>query len=425
MKIQSHKFQRFVLQSRKNVLFLLAIIVLGAAVGALLASFLWALNRVTDLRSQHLWLIALLPFVAVATAFTYRKIGAGAEHGNNLVIQDVHGKGEIRGRMVALTYIFSLLTHLTGGSAGREGAGVAIGAALFTKVAKVFRIKHLDRRLFTMAGISAGFSAIFGTPFAGAFFGLEMAFVGKVSYEALVPCFVASYVASLITRWLKVAHETPVIQVPLHVDSKLVFVAVVSALCFGLIARGFVVGIRGVKKLYAKLLPHYLWRAVVSGTLVALILLLFNLERYAGLSTWLVDAGFAGQTTFFDPVMKFVLTILTLAVGLQGGEVTPLFGIGAAFGGALGVLTGTDVSLLAGLGMIGIFGAAANAPLTTIALGVELFGARGLPYYVFVALAGYFIMGNESLYPSQIIATAKSHSLRYQRRHSVEETHIH
>jgi len=420
--MRPHGWRHLWLQTRRNVLVLLALCVAAAVIGALLASFLFALDWVTRLREHHLWLIALLPLVAVATALVYQKFGAGAEHGNNMVIADIHDRAVVPGRTVVMTYVFSLLTHLTGGSAGREGAGVAIGASLFAKLARWLRFRADDRRVLTMAGVAAGFSSIFGTPFAGAFFGLEMAFVGKVSYEALVPCFVASYVAGIVGRSLGIAYERHALQAPVTVDLKLVAVVLVAAVLFGLLARVFIVGIRGLKRGYARLLKWPWLRALVAGAVVSGLLLGLGLERYAGLSTWMIQAGFAGQTSFLDPLAKLVLTMLTLAVGLQGGEVTPLFCVGAALGGALGVLTHTDVTLLAGLGMIAIFGAAANAPLTTIALGIELFGAHGLPWFVVAALVGYFLVGSESLYPSQVVATAKSHARRYQARRSLSES---
>jgi len=409
------------LQARRNLQLLLALCAAAAIIGALLASFLYALDLVTRLRERHLWLIALLPLVAVATTFVYRRIGAGAEHGNNMVIADIHNRAVVPGRTVVMTYLFSLLTHLAGGSAGREGAGVAIGASLFAKLARWLHFRSDDRRVLTMAGVAAGFSSIFGTPFAGAFFGLEMAFVGKVSYEALAPCFVASYVASIVCRLLGIAHEESVLHAPSAPDLKLVVVVLSAVVVFGLLARVFIVGVRELKRLYAWLLRWPLLRSFLAGALVAALLLGLGLERYAGLSTWMIQAGFTGQTSFFDPAAKLVLTMLTLAVGLQGGEVTPLFCVGAALGGAIGALTHSNVTLLAGLGMITIFGSAANAPLTTIALGIELFGAQGLPYYVVAALIGYFLVGPESLYPSQVIATAKSHARRYQRQRSLSE----
>ncbi|MCL2654343.1 MAG: chloride channel protein [Coriobacteriia bacterium] len=419
--IRPHQARRLWLQARRNFGVLLALCVAAAVIGALLASFLYALDLVTKLRAQHLWLIALLPVVAVATTLVYQKFGAGAEHGNNMVIADIHDQATVPGRTVVLTYVFSLLTHLTGGSAGREGAGVAIGASLFAKLARWLHFRSDDRRVLTMAGVAAGFSAIFGTPFSGAFFGLEMAFVGKVSYEALVPCFVASYVANIVCRLLGIAYEKHALQTPVVPGVKLVAVVLAAVVLFGVLARVFIVGVRHLKRGYGLLLRNPVLRSLVAGAVVAALLLGLGLERYGGLSTWMIQAGFSGQTTFLDPLAKLALTMLTLAVGLQGGEVTPLFCVGASLGGALAVLTHTDVTLLAGLGMIAIFGAAANAPLTTIALGIELFGVTGLPYYVAAALIGYFLVGSESLYPSQVIATAKSHGQRYRRSRSLSE----
>ncbi|MDR1775455.1 MAG: chloride channel protein [Actinomycetes bacterium] len=409
------------LRLRKNATMLVSVVVGGCAVGALLALFLWLLDRVTALREQHLWLIALLPVVAVATVWVYKRIGKAAERGVNLAIESVHGARYLPARMVVLAFLFSLLTHLTGGSAGREGVGVQIGAAFMHKVSRLLGLKHDMRRLFTLAGVSAGFAAIFGTPFAGAFFGLEMAYVGKLSYEAILPCFLASYSAAITTSLLGVSHHEPALSIPTHIDARLIAVVILAAIIVGIVARLFILCVHRLKDFMSDRVPNHLLRAALLGVVLAALILVFRWERYAGLSVWMAEAGFAGQTTIRDAAVKFLLTVLTLGVGLQGGEVTPMFGIGAALGGALGVLFGVDPALLAGLAMITVFGSAANTPLTTIALGIELFGTKGLPYYIAFALIAWLLVGNHSLYSSQIIVTSKYQSQRYLRHRSMTD----
>ena len=309
--------------------------------------------------------------------------------------------------MAFLTFIFTILTHLSGGSAGREGTAVQIGGALTNNVANIFKMEHREKRILVMVGISAAFGSIFGTPLAGTFFGMEVCFMGKLSYEAMMYCFIGSYTANFVTEALGIMHQGHVIQSIPSISIYTFLIVVLSSILFGLFGRIFAKGINLVKDFYGKCIKNNIYRALISALVVLLVIVIFRLYDFEGLSIWLVDNGFSGDVSLLDPIKKLVLTVLTLGAGLQGGEVTPLFTIGASLGGAIGNITHIEPSLLAAIGMICVFGSATNTPVTTIMLGINLFGVQAIPYYVIGAFISYYVVGNNSIYEAQIINTPK------------------
>lgn len=392
------------------------VLVLSALVAALMGvagwAFLAALRLATDAREAHLWLFGLLPLVNLATAWLYRNHGLRAQRGNNLVIDSTITGTPIHGRMALLTFACSTATHLAGGSAGREGAAVQMGGTIASNVATVFRVEGHDRRDLMMAGISATFGAAFGTPLAGAFFGMEMCFVGKLDYSAALYCLTGSFIGNAVSRALGSPFAFQTISRVPPMDPSVLAVVIGAAVAFGLAARLFTFCIRTVKRLYARFFVNYLAAAGASGILLVLLFLGLGLHRYGGLSEWMVPAAFEGKTTLFDPVLKLVMTALTVGAGFQGGEVTPLFGIGASLGGWIGSVTLGDPSLMAALGMVGVFGAALNVPITTIMLGIDMFGASAGAYFVIVGFMSYLIAGHHAVYPAQRIVTPKRRSLK-------------
>ena len=392
------------------------VLVLSALVAALMGvagwAFLAALRLATDAREAHLWLFGLLPLVNLATAWLYRNHGLRAQRGNNLVIDSTITGTPIHGRMALLTFACSTATHLAGGSAGREGAAVQMGGTIASNVATVFRVEGHDRRDLMMAGISAAFGAAFGTPLAGAFFGMEMCFVGKLDYSAALYCLTGSFIGNAVSRALGSPFAFQTISRVPPMDPSVLAVVIGAAVAFGLAARLFTFCIRTVKRLYARFFVNYLAAAGASGILLVLLFLGLGLHRYGGLSEWMVPAAFEGKTTLFDPVLKLVMTALTVGAGFQGGEVTPLFGIGASIGGWIGSVTLGDPSLMAALGMVGVFGAALNVPITTIMLGIDMFGASAGAYFVIVGFMSYLIAGHHAVYPAQRIVTPKRRSLK-------------
>lgn len=382
-------------------------IIVSSIMGIISAIFLKALEIVATIRGSFPYLILTIPLIGVLTTYIYSKYGKESNRGNNLIIESVHKEISVPFRMIFLTFIFTILTHLSGGSAGREGTAVQIGGALTNKVANIFKMEHREKRILIMVGISAAFGSIFGTPLAGTFFGMEVCFIGKLSYEAMIYCFIGSYTANFITEALGIMHPGHVIQSIPSISIYTFLIVVLSSIIFGLFGRIFAKGINLVKAFYGKYIKNNIYKALISSMVVLLVIIIFRLYNFEGLSIWLVDNGFSGDVSLLDPIKKLVLTVLTLGAGLQGGEVTPLFTIGASLGGAIGNITHVEPSLLAAIGMICVFGSATNTPITTIILGINLFGVQAIPYYVIGALISYYVIGNNSIYEAQIINTPK------------------
>lgn len=393
----------------KNLLLFYSLIILiSIATGVISHYLLAALHLVTDYRQDHYYLLFFLPFIGMLMAFTYQKFGNGSQKGNNLIIESTEREMMVPGRMALFTFIFTIISHLFGASVGREGSAVQIGGVLANKTADAFHLEKNYRKHLIHAGISAGFSSIFGTPLAGSFFGMEMAYVGKLERSALIPCFFSSYLANYVSEMLGTTHDVhPIGSLP-PFNLKVLLIVLLASILFGAFGRFFALFTHSMKRFYSQLFRNYLLRAFVASAIIVFVITMTPGQRFMGLSLPLIDAAFVGKTTFFDPIMKLVTTGLSLGAGLQGGEVTPLFAIGSSLGGSLGNLFGLSPAFLAALGMIAVFGCAANAPLTTVMLGIDLFGAKAIPYFILASFVSYFISGHQGIYTSQMIIQSKN-----------------
>ena len=386
LRAREHVFAEDTIRGARNAWKSLRLFSLVALVAALMGVAAWAfltwLDAVTGFREAHLICFALLPAVGVFTAWLYRRYGKDAVRGNNLVIDCAVSGRRIPPVMAPFTFVCSVATHLAGGSAGREGTAVQIGGSIADAVSRLFKLGEYDHQDLLMAGISAAFGGVFGTPLAGAFFGMEMCFVGKLQYRAGVYCLLASFVGDAVTTALGAPRE------------------------------GYDIG------MVPRLGPSSLAFAVLAAVV-------FGLYDYGGLSSWLVEAGFTGAATPIDALLKLAMTALTLGAGFQGGEVTPIFGIGASLGSWLGAVLGYSLGVTpafgAALGMVGVFGSALNVPMTTILLGVDLFGVLAAPYFVIVSFVSYLVAGHRGVYPAQRIETPKWRSLEADQGHTVNE----
>jgi H+/Cl- antiporter ClcA len=383
----------------------------GSASAILLISLEWA----TDLRNQHLWLIALLPVAGLAVGLLYWYVGSSVEAGNNLILEEVHDPNQtIPLRMTPLVLLGTIVTHVFGGSAGREGTAIQTGASLADQLSRPLRLKPHDRRILLMMGISAGFASVFGTPLAGAIFGIEVLALGTVAYDAIAPCVVAAFLAEMVTRAWGVHHTVYTVtyagnKIP-AMSVRGLLAAMVAGIAFGLMAMLFTETTHAIKHLGQRLIPWAPVRPFVGGALVAGIVFSIgtaHTARFLGLGIPEIVAAFHQQLPPYDFAVKSFLTSLTLGTGFKGGEVTPLFFIGATMGNALSHVLPLPASLLAGMGFVAVFAGAANTPIASTLMAVELFGAEVGAFAGIASILSYLFSGHSGIYTAQRVGRTK------------------
>lgn len=394
---------------------------MAIAVGSLCAAFLSSLDVATRTRFAHPWLLFLLPLGGFAIGLLYHWMGKSVEGGNNLIVEQIHEPGGgVPLRMAPLIFIGTVATHLFGGSAGREGTAVQLGGSLASAVGRLFRLDSAGVRVLLMAGIAAGFGAVFGTPLAGAVFALEVLAVGRIEYGALVPCLVAGIVGDWTCHLWGIHHGAYHIDYlagttgALLVDPLLLAKAAIAGVAFGLAGLAFAEANHSLGGIFKRLIPFSPLRPFVGGILVIALVYALGTRDYLGLGVWSADPNAPTIAGFFGPpldhwswLLKALFTVVTLSAGFKGGEVTPLFFIGAALGNALGGLLGAPVDLFAGLGFVAVFAGAANTPLACTIMGIELFGATHAVPIAVACFVAYLCSGHNGIYLSQRIAVPK------------------
>ena len=378
----------------------------GVACGLASAAFLLLLDRATRFRLDHEIIVYALPLAGIGIGLVYERWGTPIKGGNNLVLDTIHtthtSSPAIPIRMAPMVLVGTVLTHLFGGSAGREGTAVQMGASFADAIAHRFKLDPEGRRQLLAAGIAGGFGSVFGTPIAGMLFGLEVVWVGRIEYHALLPALVASIVGDLVTRACGVSHASyPV--VPFEALSPLL---ALKWLGFGLAvaatSTAFVELTHRLKRWLEKHVPRLPLRMMAGGIAVVAMWKLIGTSDYLGLGMPTIIGAFVDPNVPSHAFLaKLVFTSVTLAAGFLGGEVTPLFFIGATLGAVLGRVMGIPIELAAGVGMAGVFAAAANTPIALSIMAVELLGSNVIPHVLIVCVIAYLITGHRGIYPSQ------------------------
>lgn len=402
--------------ARKNSLFfliqwLLLATVISVLVGSASALFLFSLDWATATRLQHHWLILLLPFAGFAVGWMYLRLGRSVEAGNNLILEEVHSPANtIPLRMAPLVFIGTVVSHLFGASVGREGTAVQMGASIADRFTPLLGLDNDARRMVLMAGVSAGFSSVFGTPLAGAIFGLEVMAIGRMHYTAIFPCLVAAVVADQVgLMWG--AHHTHYMMSSIPAVSAWTLAAVIVAgCCFGLAARVFADATHLVGGMMKKRIAYAPLRPFIGGVVVAAAVYVLHADRYIGLGIPVIVDAFQHPLAPWDFLGKLIFTVASLGSGFKGGEVTPLFYVGATLGNALAPLLHLPFAFLAGLGFVAVFAGAANTPIASTLMAIELFGADIGVYAAMACVVAYLVSGYTSIYRSQRVACLK-HSI--------------
>lgn len=390
---------------------------IGFLSGSASAFFLVALEYATNTRLEYPNLLFILPFAGLFIGFVYHTWGESVVKGNNQLIEQIHNPRKVIPlRMTPFVLIGTILTHLFGGSAGREGTAVQMGASLADQLThinriKIFRrmlgrIRPIDRKMLLIAGISGGFASVFGTPIAGAIFGLEVFLLGRLQFDAILPSLLTAIIADYVTQSLwSVGHTQYFVPFVPNLDSIGLCISIFCGIGFGLAARFFSASTHFVTKLFSKWISYPPFRPLVGGFLFATIVILTDTYRYIGLGIPEIVESFEKQQSIFSFLIKSLYTSFTLASGFKGGEVTPLFYIGSHLGNAFSQFLPLPLPLLASMGFVAVFAGAANTPLACTIMAIELFGIQVGVYASIACVFAYLSSGHSGIYSSQLLGS--------------------
>ncbi len=388
--------------SRKEISVWIAVLSLVSfCAGITSALFLYTLQWVGEFRENHLWIIFGLPLAGMLIVYLYTTYGSAANKGNNLLFEKFYRpKTAIPFIMAPLVVVATLLTHLFGGSAGREGTAVQYGATFADYWADKFHFDKRQQRIVLIAGVSAGFSSLFATPLAGAVFAVEMFRMGKIRYTAFIPALFTAYLAYYICNFFGAPHtHYPIIQYQMGFSVDILWAILVGLLC-GLATRLFVASDYVFSKVFKRIANLYL--RIVSGSLVIMTAIyLLGTTRHIGLGMPTIVDSFYHTQNSYDFFLKILLTTLTLSIGFKGGEVTPLFFIGATLAAAIAPYIPVPWMIVIAMGFVSVFAGATKTPISCAVMAAELFGFSVLPIVLVATLAAYFVSGKKGIYSAQ------------------------
>lgn len=381
--------------------------VVGTFVGIVGVFFHICVEKATEIRVEMPWLIWLLPIGGAAIVFLYKKTGMEKDRGTNLVLDAVRSNEPLNIKTAPLIFVSTVITHLFGGSSGREGAALQIGGSIASYIGTHIKLDEKDQRIITMCGMAAGFSALFGTPVAAVVFAMEVVSVGVMYYSAIVPCIIASAVGAYIASVFDIAPTSFSIigSIP-TIELLTIFKVIVLAVLCAAVSMLFCLTLKKTHKLYDKI-PNKTAAAMVGGLAVAILTFIIGTTDYNGAGMDVIGRAVAGEAEYEAFILKIIFTALTLGAGFKGGEIVPTLFVGATFGNVAGKLLGLGGSFGAGLGMAALFCGVTNCPLTSLILSIELFGTEGLIYYAVACAVSYKLSGYYGLYSAQKIVYSK------------------
>jgi H+/Cl- antiporter ClcA len=400
-------------EKRKKILlsaiqWLLICALIGILSGSASAFLLVALEWAAQYREHNNWIIWLLPIGGLIIGLSYHYWGKDAVKGNNLLLEEYEKPQKVIPiKMAPLVFIGTIITHLLGGSAGREGTAVQMGGAIADQFTDIFKLENSDRKTLILLGISAGFASVFGTPLAGALFALEVLYFSKINFKSIVLSFTVAFIAYFTVEFWRVQHTHYNIAVVPEMTLSNLAMTIPISLLFGLAAMLFSRTTHFWSHLFSKIIKYAPIRPFIGGIVLALAVYFIGTTKFIGLGIPAIVDSFSNPNAPYDFLIKILFTGFTLGAGFKGGEVTPLFFIGATLGSALSVFVPLPIGLLAGMGFVAVFSGATHTPIACTVMGIELFGIESGLFIAIACLIAYFSSGSMGIYQSQIVTGAK------------------
>ena len=387
---------------------ILICILIGILSGSASAFFLVSLEFVTQFRIQHDWVVWILPFGGLLIGLSYYYWGESVVKGNNLLLEEYENPQKvIPFKMAPLVLLGTLITHLFGGSAGREGTAVQMGGAIADQFTKIFNLDNSERKILIILGISAGFASVFGTPLAGAIFALEVLYFSKINIKSAFLSFLVAYAAYFTVEFWQIKHTHYSIPIVPKLSSSSLFYTIILGLLSGLAALLFARSTRFWSSLFSKNIKYPPFRPFVGGIILAIAFAGFGFTKFSGLGVPIIVDSFSNVNAWYDFLLKILFTGFTLGAGFKGGEVTPLFFVGATLGSALSLIIPMPIALLAGIGFVAVFSGATHTPIACTIMGMELFGIEPGIFIAIACTVAYFSSGSVGIYKSQIVKGVK------------------
>jgi H+/Cl- antiporter ClcA len=394
----------------------------GLFSGSASAFFLVSLEWVTQFREHNNWIIWLLPIGGLIIGLIYHYLGNDVVKGNNLLLEEYENPQKtIPLKMAPLVLIGTLITHLFGGSAGREGTAVQMGGAIADQFTRLFKLDNSERKTLIILGISAGFASVFGTPLAGALFALEVLYFSKINFKSIVLSFLTAYVAYFTVAFWQVKHTHYSIPTIPEINFTNLFWVILVSILFGLAAMLFSRSTHFWSQLFSKTIAFPPLRPFIGGIILVLAIYAVGTTKYIGLGIPMIVDAFSNPNASYDFILKILFTGFTLGAGFKGGEVTPLFFVGATLGSALSLIIPLPIALLAGMGFVAIFAGATHTPIACTVMGIELFGIESGVFIGLACLIAYFSSGSVGIYHAQIVKGAKYHLYQKFKRKDLED----
>ena len=401
-----------ILSQNKYFKWIILSLLVGVFAGITSSIFLHLLKIATETRIQNIYLIWFLPIAGLIIGLLYHLYGREASRGNNLILEEIHNpKNIVPLRMAPMILFGTIVTHLFGGSAGREGTAVQMSASIADNIGKFFKVDSNERKILLMAGAGAGFGSAIGAPIAGMIFGMEVIYIGKLKLSSWPQCFIASFTGYYTSLFLKIPHSHyPRIEIP-HFSLNILLSIVIAGIVFGLVALAFsrlTHFIEHISKHFIKI-PYLI--PLLSGIIIMVLYYFEGSYRYAGLGISTIQEALEKMSSLKEPVLKTFFTSLTVGTGFKGGEFVPLVFIGTTLGSALALFLPASFSFLGALGFASVFAGASNTPLACALMASEIFGFKLFPYALLACYISYYSSGHTGIYRTQKLHRKKHHRI--------------